>query len=133
MIQQDVVDALNERLAAFPDAPEIAWEDSGYEVRDGVAYLSPRLSSYTSYVVGGGVDGATQVDGTYTVVVRRPADEGRQPAGHLAGAIEGWFGRGVPIVAAGVPVILSQATELAATISGNWISIPVQVTFTALF
>lgn len=133
MTQQDIVDALNGRLEQFPGLGDVSWEGEAYEPQNGRPYLRAELSSYVETGVGAGIQGAAQFDGTYKVTVRRPADEGRRPAGQVAAALKQHFGRGAVVNAAdGTPIILLQASEGVATYYGNWVSLPVTVTFTAL-
>lgn len=133
MTAQDILDAFNARLQTFPGLPDVAWEGEAYEPLAGRPYLSPRLSSYVGTGVGAGTGGTEQHDGTYTITVRRPADEGRAPAGQMAAALKAYFARDKALfTAAGLPVVLMQSTEQPATYYGNWVSIPVVVTFSAL-
>ncbi len=131
MTQQDILDAMNARLALFPGIGDVAWEGEVYEPKNGVPYLKPVLSSYTKTGVGAGIEGAANHDGTYTISVRRPADEGRMLAGQVAGALVAHFGRGAVVTAAGLPVILLQSSDGVSQSYGNWLTIPVTVTFTA--
>lgn len=132
MEQQDIVDALNARLMALPGLGDVAWEGIAYEPRPGTPYLSPKLSSYTRTGVGTGLEGSTDHSGTYTVTLRAPAIEGRQPTGQMAGRIMRHFGRGGRVVGpTGQPIILLQASEQVASYFGEWVSIPVVVTFVA--
>ncbi len=128
--QQTIKAALEAHLQAFPLAIDIAWRQ--YEPKAGVAYLSPKLSSCQRTTVGAGVDGTALYNGTYTISVRRPADEGTAAAGQIAAALLQHFARGqVVTTAEGTPVILLDASEQPDNEYGNWVTIPVVVIFTA--
>ena len=133
MEQQDIVDALDGRLQLFPGVPaqDVAWEGLPYQPTKGRPFLSPRLSSYVRTPVGAGVDSIVQHDGTYTVMVQASADDGRRFAGQIAGAVRAFFERGTVLAAAGQPLILLNASPQPSVPNGDWIGIPVVVTFTA--
>lgn len=133
MNQQSILDAMNARLQMFPGVGDVSWEGETYEPINGRPYLRAEMSSYTRTGIAAGIDGAAQHDGTYKVTVRRPADESRMPAGQVAAALVKHFGRGAAVnTADNEPVILLQSSEGIATYYGNWLSLPVTVTFTAL-
>lgn len=132
MVEQDIVDALNARLMLFPGGLDIAWEGIVYEPLVGRPYLTAKLSSYLRTGVGAGLQGAADHNGTFTVTIRRPAIEGRQPAGQTAGRLIGHFGRGGRVFGPlGEAIVLLQASEGPALYFGDWVSIPVTVTFIA--
>ncbi len=132
MTGQDIADALNARLALFPGGAEVAWEGISYEPRIGVPYLITKLSSYLKTGVGAGINGAADHSGTWTVTVRRPAIEGRQPAGQVAGQLVDFFGRGAVLKGPkGENIILLQTSDGPALYFGDWVSVPVTVTFVA--
>lgn len=132
MTQQDIIDAFHARLALFPGLPDVAWEGgAAYEPIVGTPFFSPKLSSYQRRNIGAGVLGAYDINGTWTVVVKRSADEGRQPAGQQAAQLVSFFDRGQPMIAGGTPLVLLDASEQPASYFGGWVAIPVVVTFTA--
>ncbi len=134
MNQQDIADALNGQLQTFTGVAQsdIAWEGVTYRPTLPTPYLSVRISSYTRTVVGTGPDAVTQHDGTYTIIAYCSADDGRAPAGAIAGQLRELFKRSTALSAAGVPLILVNAGEQPGSAFGDWYGIPLVVTFTAL-
>lgn len=131
MTEQDIVDAFNARLAQLPGLGDVAWEGIAYQPKPGTPYLRAVCSGYSKRRVGAGVLGNDQVDGSFTITVVRPADEGRQPAGLQAAQIQAFFAPDVAMTAAGQPLVLLESSEGTADYSGSWVSIPVTVVFTA--
>lgn len=128
--QNDILNALDTRLQSFATSIDVAWDD--YEPKIGTPYLARRLSSCQRRTIGAGIDGQAQYDGTYTVIVRRPAEEGNNPAGQTAAALVAYFARGAVVATAdGVPVILVDATEQPPYPTTPWINVPVVVQFVA--
>lgn len=124
----DIQAALDTYMAAFPNAPPIAWENTPYVPSEGTPYFATRTQGRSQTVTGPGADAVVEHDWVYQVSVFFPANEGLQPALSQAKAVAQYFKRGTSLAVAGGGNLVVELTRIPPSVeSGNWINVPVQV------
>lgn len=119
--------AFDDRLALY-QSTNVAWDDVPYTPAEGVAYLDATMAAETLRPLGSGADGFQMWEGIYQVNVHHPIGEGLEPIKKQVGAIIDHFRRGTSLFPTdGGTVVITEASPSRRILSGDWVSIPVQI------
>jgi len=125
-----VKSALDQHLLTFTAGGDVHVQGGTYEPAAGVPYIRGDLPAYQRRPAGIGVSTAFTATGTYQVRVVRPSIEGSAMALSIAARIAHLFRRGTALVlATGAVLTVENATEQAEMPSGDWIVVPVIVSW----
>lgn len=127
-----VQDAFDTRLRSFAAGGDVTLAGQGYQPRAGRPYLSSRMSAYVHTPLGIGADVAYEASGTYQVNVNRAAIEGLPTADSIAARVAYLFRRGTALeLATGAVLTVISASEAPEIPSGDWLTVPVSITWYA--
>jgi len=131
LLSQGAVKAvLDTRLLTFTAGGAVHVQGGTFMPAAGVPYIRGDLPAYQRTPLGIGSDSARQARGTYQIRVVRPSIEGSAQAMSIAARIAYLFARGTSLVMeTGALLIIENATEAPEQPSGDWLIVPVIVTW----
>ena len=130
MSQTAIRDGMDARLATYAGGGRIVTEGEVYAPQQGVPYLWSRLAAYTRVGIGVGKTAPKEESGSYQINVTRPTREGTRPAARIADELVALFDRGTQIVlATGQVLTVQNASAQPAQELGNWITLPVVISW----
>ena len=130
MSQAAVKKALDAHLLTFTGGGPIHVSGQTFEPTPGVPYLRADVPAYQRSPLGIGAHTATIAQGTYQIRVVRPAVEGASVALAMAARVAYHFRRGTALALETGPALnIQQATEVAMMEQGDWIVVPVIVSW----
>jgi hypothetical protein len=122
--------AFDALLTTFTDGGDVNLAGTPYIPQAGVPYLASQIAAFQRMPEGVGPNAPNSVAGSYAIRVNRPAIEGLAMAGSLAGRLVALFHRGLPVVLATGPILtIEAATEQPAIMAGDWLTVPVNVSW----
>jgi hypothetical protein len=130
--QQEMRAALDSRLAAMPDLPPVAWENSDFTPVPGQPYaavnLLPRAVANPTLSQRLRDDG-----GVYQIGLYFPRGTDTATCDNLAGAVQSWFNAGLILQGATIKVQIERTPEIAAGMPADdrWL-VPVSVRYRSL-
>lgn len=133
MRQATIRTLLDTQLQTITLGGTVVVEGMVYANRRDTPYLKSYISSYDMRATAIGAASPNEANGTYTVMVVRPAMEGAIPARAIAASVVTVFPQGsLGTTSDGVQVSILFVSEGPATNSGDWTHVPVTVGFYAV-
>ena len=121
--------ALTTRLEAFPDLPDVAWENVAYTPADGVTYLEPFLLPAETFQAEIGTLGANRHTGVYQISIKAPKGNGTATVNALRDALVDHFVRGTELTYSDIVVKVEKAYASAMITESTRVHIPITIRY----
>ena len=122
--------AFENRVKLLPGESLVQWEGQKFEPKTGVPWISTKMTGRDVSPMGAFKITPHLWRGSYTILVKHPADGGIRPAYARAMAIRDFFPRGSPDVADGPVVVTITNVGLPPEFTtAGWITQPVAISW----
>ncbi|RVT96241.1 hypothetical protein EOD42_14105 [Rhodovarius crocodyli] len=122
--------AFENRVKLLANEPLVQWEGMAFEPRTGKPWISTRMTGRDVSPMGSFQVTPHLWRGSYTILVKHPADEGLRPAYSRALAIRDFFPRGSPDIADGpVKITITNVGLPPDFVTAGWRTQPVAISW----